>query len=114
MWYKGLIFKLKESDFSGVLLRLLKDILSDRKQRQILNDQNSLWAVVKVGVSQGSIFGSLLFLIYNAQKMKFSIKNFFIKCDQILRKLRIWSHLLKKSLMENFFFCAVIHQLFAR
>ena len=23
------------------------------------------------------------------------------------RKLRIWSHLLKKSLMENFIFCAV-------
>ena len=34
-----------------------------------------------------------------AQKMKFSIKNFLSKCDQIRRKLRIWSHLLKKSLM---------------
>ena len=39
--------------------------------------------------------------------MKFSIKDFFSKCDQIRRELRIWSHLLKKSLMENFFFCAV-------
>ena len=37
-----------------------------------------------------------------AQKMKFSIKDLFSKCDQIRRKLRIWSHLLKKSLMENF------------
>ena len=36
--------------------------------------------------------------------MKFSIKDFFSKCDQIRRKLRIWSHLLKKSLMENFIF----------
>ena len=36
-----------------------------------------------------------------AQKMKFSIKDFLSKCDQIRRKLRIWSHLLKKSLMEN-------------
>ena len=45
---------------------------------------------------------------YTAQKMKFSIKDFFSKCDQILRKLRIWSHLLKKSLMENFIFCAVL------
>ena len=42
-----------------------------------------------------------------AQKMKFSIKGFFSKCDQIRRKLRIWLHLLKKSLMENFIFCAV-------
>ena len=40
--------------------------------------------------------------------MKFSIKDFFNKCDQIHRELRIWSHALKKSLMENFIFCAVI------
>ena len=39
--------------------------------------------------------------------MKFSIQYFFRKCDQFCRKLRIWSHLLKKSLMENFIFCAV-------
>ena len=42
------------------------------------------------------------------KKLKFSIKYFFIKCDQICRKLRIWSHLLKKFLMENFIFCAEI------
>ena len=42
-----------------------------------------------------------------AQKMKFSNKDFFSNCDQIHRKLRIWSHLLKKSLMEKFIFCAV-------
>ena len=41
-----------------------------------------------------------------AQKMKCSIKGFFSKCDQT-RKVRIWSHLLKKSLMENFIFCAM-------
>ena len=39
-----------------------------------------------------------------AQKMKFSIKDFFCKFDQIRSFLRIWSHLLKKFLMENFFF----------
>ena len=26
--------------------------------------------------------------------MKFSVKDFFSKCDQIRRKLRIWSHFL--------------------
>ena len=41
------------------------------------------------------------------QKLKFSIKGFFSKCDQIRTFLRIGSHLLKKSLMENFIFCAV-------
>ena len=35
---------------------------------------------------------------YTAPKMKFSIKDFFSKCDQIRRKLRVCSHLLKKSL----------------
>ena len=39
--------------------------------------------------------------------MKFSIKDLFSKCDQIRSFLHIWSHLLKKSLMENFIFCAV-------
>ena len=42
-----------------------------------------------------------------AQKMKFSIKDFFSKYDQIRSKLRIWSYLLKKSLMKNSIFCAV-------
>ena len=49
-----------------------------------------------------------IFVFFNIsdtlQKMKFSIKDFFSKCDQIQRKLRIWSHLLKKSVIENFIF----------
>ena len=42
-----------------------------------------------------------------AQKMKISIKDFFSKSDQISSFLRIWSNLLKKSLMENFIFRTV-------
>ena len=42
-----------------------------------------------------------------AQKMKFSIKDFFSKCEQIRSFLRIQSHLLKNSLMKNFISCAV-------
>ena len=33
--------------------------------------------------------------------MEFSIKDFFNKFDQICKKLRIWSHLLMRSLTEN-------------
>ena len=40
--------------------------------------------------------------------MKFSIKDYLIKCNQFRSFLRIWSHLMKKSLMENFTFCAVL------
>ena len=41
------------------------------------------------------------------QKKKFSTNYFFSQCDQIRKKLRIRSHLLKKSLMKNFIFCPV-------
>ena len=35
------------------------------------------------------------------------MKDFLSKCDQIRSLLGILSHLLKKSLMESFIFCAV-------
>ena len=50
--------------------------------------------------------------VQTAQIMKFSVKDFFSKCNQTRRKLRIWSHLLKKSLTENFIFRAVLITLF--
>ena len=46
-------------------------------------------------------------LNYTAKKIKISIKDFSTKCDQIRSFLRVWSHSLGKSLMENFIFCAV-------
>ena len=46
---------------------------------------------------------------FHCTKMKISFKDFFSKCDQIRSFLRIWSHSLKKSLMENFTFCAVFN-----
>ena len=42
-------------------------------------------------------------MLANSLHLKFSIKDFFIKCDQTRKKLLILSHLLKKSLI-----CAVI------
>ena len=39
--------------------------------------------------------------------MKFSKKELFSKYDQIHGKLRIWSHLLNKSLMGNFIFVVI-------
>ena len=42
--------------------------------------------------------------------MKFPIKDFFSKYDQFRSFLWIWSHLVKKLLMENFIFLySVIH-----
>ena len=46
----------------------------------------------------------------HSTKSKFSINNFFSKCDQIRTFLRIWLHLLKKSLMENFILVHAVKQ----
>ena len=43
-----------------------------------------------------------------AQNIKSSIKDFLSKCYQIRKFLRISSCLLRKSLMKNFIFCAVL------
>ena len=46
--------------------------------------------------------GGLQYLVdHTAQKMNFYIKDFFSKFDQIHSFQRIWSHLLKKSLIKN-------------
>ena len=41
------------------------------------------------------------------QKIKLFITDLFSKCDRIRSLLRIWSHLVSKSVMGNFIFCAV-------
>ena len=64
VWHEALIFKLPQSDICGEMINILKDFLSDRKQRVVLNGQCSSWADIRAGVPQGSILGLLLFLIY--------------------------------------------------
>ena len=64
VWHEGLIFKLKSVGVSDSLLSLTESFLSNRFQRVLLNGQTSEWLSVKAGVPQGSILGTLFFLIY--------------------------------------------------
>ena len=76
---------------------MLTQYISSRSQVFFKKNQQNLQENSRDGI---------LFIV-TAQKMKFSIKDFYSKCDQIRNFLQIWSHLLKKSLMENFTFYAV-------
>ena len=69
---------------------------SDYNKSNVSYEQRFLRAI--------SQFFETVTLATTAEKMKFPIKDFFSKCDQIRRKLRIWLDLLKESLTENFIF----------
>ena len=74
----------------------------------LISSAETFW---NIAVLYNSATGPRKYLGHSTQKMKFFIKDFFGKCDQICRFRRIWSHLLKKSLMENFILCGVTVEL---
>ena len=49
-WHYGLIFKLTQNRISGNLLKPLRDFLSERRQRVVLNVQASTWTNITAGV----------------------------------------------------------------
>ena len=72
---------------------------------KVFQDSWKIWSNLNVFLSRNS--KTVCNIDDTAQKMKFSIKDFFSKCDQIRISLRIWSHLLKKFSVKIFIFCAV-------
>ena len=64
VWHDGLLFKLKNYGISGSLFTVIKDFLSNRQQRVVLNGKSSCWSSTTAGVPQGSVLGPLFFLIY--------------------------------------------------
>ena len=64
VWHNSLLHKLSAICCSDKVLCWFCSYLSGHKQRVVVGSQASDWASVEAGVSQGSILGPLLFLIY--------------------------------------------------
>ena len=62
VWHDGLIFKLKSYGVTGPFLSLIRNFLTDRYQRVVLNGKTSEWKRINAGVPQGTILGPLFFL----------------------------------------------------
>ena len=62
-WHDVIIFRSTQNGILGNLLKLLRDFLSERRQRVVLNGQSSIWTNFSDGLPPGSILGPL-FLIY--------------------------------------------------
>ena len=59
-----IIAKLHAYEFDKASLRLMHNYLTGRYQRIKVNNSYSLWSLIKHGVSQGSILGSILLNIF--------------------------------------------------
>ena len=59
-----LLHKLKSMGINKNTSLWIKDFLSERRQRVVINGVQSQWGAVKSGVPQGSVYVPILFLIY--------------------------------------------------
>ena len=64
VWHKGLLAKLRAIGFSENIVEWFSSYLENRKQRVCLGGIASAWLSIFAGVPQGSILGSILFLIF--------------------------------------------------
>ena len=62
--HQRLILKLKPHGMGSSIINWIKQWLTDRKQRVVVEGEVSSWKSVLSGVPQGSVVGPILFLVY--------------------------------------------------
>ena len=76
VWHEAFIFKFCQNGIYDDMVNILKEFLTNRKQRVILNGQCYCWPGIPFGASQYSIVWPLLFLIY-INDISFGLKSEF-------------------------------------
>ena len=64
VWHDDLLYKLKSNGIGGNLFKPIESFLNNKCRQVVLNGQSSVWRSLTAGMPQGSVLGSLFFLIY--------------------------------------------------
>ena len=107
VWHAGLLHKLKSYGISGQIFGLISSFLSNRQLRVVLDGKSSQEYPVNAEVTQGSILGPTLFLLYINDLLDDVIcgiaiyaddTTLYSKCDQAFD---LWQHLELASELES-------------
>ena len=106
VWHAGLLHKIRSYGISGQVFGLISSFLRNRRLRVVLDAKSSQEYPVHVGVPQGSILGTTLFLLYindfpNGVICNIAIyadTTFCSKCDQAFD---LWQQLELASELES-------------
>ena len=81
--HKRLINKLDSYNISNELINWIETFLTDRKQKVAVNGKESKWHNVTSGISQGSVIGPLLFVLYINDLPELTKSDTFLFADGI-------------------------------